>query len=39
MIGVTKNLELGAYLRRCVDLVNVDGYVPALVLEVACVRF
>lgn len=26
MIGVTRNLELGGYLRTCMDLVNVDGY-------------
>jgi len=26
-IAVTRKLGLGAYLRRCVDLINVDGYV------------
>lgn len=26
-LGVTRQLELGAYLRRCKELVEVDGYV------------
>lgn len=26
-IAVTRKLGLGAYLRRCVELINVDGYV------------
>jgi hypothetical protein len=25
MVGVTRNLQLGAYLRRCMNLVTVDG--------------
>lgn len=26
-IAITRRLELGAYLRRCVELINIDGFV------------